>query len=75
MRSQNELPRDFHKFPSQIIHFLGIPVFFVFFVLLYRPEGTVSFLDMNRDIMEFNLIMVGCILLGVLVATRLAFSF
>ena len=75
MRSQNELPQDFHKFPSQIIHFLGIPVFFVFFVLLYRPEGTVSFLDMNRDIMEFNLIMVGCILLGVLVATRLAFFF
>ncbi len=75
MHSQNELSREFFKFPSQIIHFLGIPVFFVIFILLYRPESVVSFLEMGRDIMEFNLIMVGCILLLVLVGTRLAFYF
>ncbi len=76
MHSTNELARSFFKFPSQIIHFLGIPVFFVAFVLLYRPEAAVSFLETGQaDIMEFNLIMVGCILLLVLVGTRLAFYF
>ena len=57
MRTQNEISREFFKFPSQIIHFLGLPIFFFVFVLIYRPKTTIEFLDI-RGLMEFNLIIL-----------------
>lgn len=74
MRTQNEISREFFKFPSQIIHFLGLPIFFFVFVLIYRPKTAIEFLDI-RGLMEFNLIILSCILLLVMVGTRLAFFF
>ncbi len=75
MRTQNEIPREFFNFPSQIIHFLGIPFFFIVFVLLYKPEATISFLGEGKGTMEFNLIIVSCIIMLTLIITRLAFFF
>ena len=72
MRTQNEISREFFKFPSQIIHFLGLPIFFFVFVLIYRPKTTIEFLDI-RGFMEFNLIILSCIQLLVMVGTSLAF--
>lgn len=75
MRSPNEISRTFFRFSAQIVHFLGLPLLFAIFILLYRPENTIAMLDMGRDIMEFNLVIVSCILFGTLLTTRLILFF
>ena len=47
MRTQNEISREFFKFPSLLIHFLGFLIFFFVFVLIYSPETTIEFLDIR----------------------------
>ncbi len=71
MREQNEIPGVYFKFPTQILHIIILPVFLVVFTLLYRPEKLVHFLDMGRDILDFNIIIIGCILLVTLLLTRM----
>lgn len=71
MRSQNEIARAFFRFPAQILHFLGLPLLFAVFILLYRPENAISMLDMGRGLTDFNLVIVSCIMLGTLLVTRL----
>ena len=75
MRSPDEIAKTFFRFNTQIVHFLGLPLLFAVFILLYRPENAINMLDMGRDIMEFNLVIVSCILLGTLLITRLIMFF
>lgn len=54
-----------------LAHVLVIPSFLLFFVLIYSPGWIVDMLDMNAGMHTFNLLMVMCIVLGVLCASRI----
>ena len=75
MQNNKGISRSFFDFPVQIVHFVGLPVFFLLFILIYEPSGIVAFLDEGGVYMEFNVVILACILLLVLVGTRLAFFF
>lgn len=60
--------------PSTILHILVVPFFFFCFMLLYNPLSmTTDLLDRSGDEGVFNLTMLTCILLGVVVIFRMAF--
>jgi len=54
-----------------LAHVLIIPVFMLFFVLIYLPKWMINLLNMGADRWIFNLLMVICIVLGVLCASRI----
>ena len=56
-----------------LLHILVIPVFFLCFVLLYQSEWMYDFLSMGlgSDRLVLNVLMLMCILLGVLCASRI----
>ena len=69
----NRIPPIFHKFWPQLLHFVVPPVFFVAFVLLYRPDSICSFMDMGRGLLSFNVTISACIIFGVIFSFRLIF--
>lgn len=66
----NNLPSTFGKLPSQTLYILGIPLFFISFVLLYEPRTVLSLLDMGEEMLSFNATIIMCILLGVMIISR-----
>jgi len=70
-----EIPVVFKKFWVQLLYFLTVPSFFLFFALMYDPFRIQEFYNMGRDLMSFNLTMVFCIILLTLVGLRLLFFF
>lgn len=75
MQKNTGIPKAFFRFPTQIVHFVGLPVFFLLFLLVFRPAGIMEFLDAGGVYLEFNVTILATILLLVLVGTRLAFYF
>ena len=67
--------KHLYGWPSFVLHSAIIPLFFFVFVLLYNPVGFQQFLDMGRGLTVFNLTMLSCILLGVVVLFRLLLHF
>lgn len=59
--------------PTMLLHILVIPVFFLCFVLLYQSEWMYDFLSMGlgSNRLVLNVLMLMCILLGVLCASRI----
>ena len=54
-----------------LAHVLIIPVFLLFFVLIYLPEWMINMLNMDAGRWIFNLLMVTCIVLGVMCSSRI----
>lgn len=75
MQNNRSIPQAFFRFQTQIVHFVGLPLFFLLFLLVYKPEGIIKFLSEGHLYMEFNVTILSTILLLVLVGTRLAFYF
>lgn len=65
------IPNKLLSVPSLLAHVLGIPAFLLFFVLIYSPGWIVDMLDMGAGRKTFNLLMVMCIVLGVMAASRI----
>ena len=65
----------FFKLTFQILHVLVIPLVFMAFLLLYRPQRMVELLDMGSGRFDFNVVILSCILLGVEGLMRTAFFF
>ena len=65
------IPPKLLSVPSLLAHVLIIPAFYLFFVLIYHPAWVIDLLDMNADKMIFNLLMMMCIVLGILCASRI----
>lgn len=61
----------FYRFNVQLLHILMIPFTFAVFVLVYRPFDLDDFLDMGQGMYAFNLTMITCIILVVLLITRM----
>lgn len=69
---QKSLPHTFKKFTTQIVYFLVVPFFLLVFAALYTPFHIDSLLDTEttRASYSFNITMVMCILLVVMVISR-----
>ena len=65
------IPPKLLQVPSLLAHVLIIPAFYLFFVLIYHPAWMIDLLDMHADKMIFNLLMMMCIVLGILCASRI----
>ena len=72
-KSNNNTFRHILAVPTMMLHIFVIPVFFLGFILLYRSEWMIAFLGMgmNSTRLVFNVLMLMCILLGVLCASRI----
>lgn len=70
MAQTNLLPPAFTRIVSLVTYMLGIPVFFLVFTILYRPQYEYRLLEMGRDMFSFNVTIVSCILLGVMILSR-----
>lgn len=68
--TKTTLPGHFTRFSVQIVYVLILPVFFLVFMTLYRPERLVAFFTMERDLFAFNVTILSCIMLGVVLISR-----
>ena len=66
----NKIPAIFSKLSSQLLYLLGIPAFFLCFMLIYQPAHATQLLDMGKDMLSFNTTIIMCILLGVMITSR-----
>lgn len=67
-----QIPNTMLSITSLLMHVLAIPVFFLCFTLIYCPEWIVNYLKTGQNqIVVFNTLMLMCIMLGVLCASRI----
>ena len=66
----DKLPTIFSKLRSQLLYILGIPAFFLCFMLIYQPALATQLLDMGQGMLNFNTTIIMCILLGVVIISR-----
>ena len=66
----DKIPAIFGKLSSQLLYLLGIPAFFLCFMLIYQPALATQLLDMGKDMLSFNTTIIMCILLGVMIISR-----
>ena len=66
----DKLPAIFHKLSNQLLYILGIPAFFLCFVLIYQPSHATTLLQMEQNMLSFNTTIIMCILLGVMLISR-----
>lgn len=69
------IANNLYGWQSFVIHIFVVPFFLFDYILLCRPFGMDSALDMGRGLYVFNLTMLCCIVLAVLALTRAAFHF
>ena len=63
----------FRSFWVHFFYVVGLPIFFVGFVILFRPESSFDFLDYAAGRYSFNLSIVVAIIFGLLVLSRLLY--
>jgi DNA-binding LytR/AlgR family response regulator len=66
----NKIPAIIGKLQSQLLYILGIPIFFLTFMLVYKPTAATRLLDMGSNMLGFNCTIIMCILLGVMIISR-----
>lgn len=64
-----------YSFSSQIVHFVGVPVFFFLFVMIYSPLDVKEYMDNGWGGTDFNMTIVSTIILLCLVGMRLMMYF
>lgn len=71
--TMSKLPEIFGRFVTQIWFILFPPGFFLYFMAVFQPFGTVEALGMGRNLFFFNTVMLMCIMLVVLLISRMIF--
>lgn len=71
----NRIASSLKNMKMQTVHFLGVPVFFLLFTLVYNPFGFLGFLETRALGVGVNLVIVLCIMAAVLTGTRLTLHF
>lgn len=66
-----KVPHSMLSVNTLLLHVIGIPAYFLGFLLIYRSQWMVKFLDAGRDQMIFNTLMLTSILIGVLCISRI----
>ncbi|MCF0178552.1 MAG: LytTR family transcriptional regulator [Bacteroidales bacterium] len=71
MLQRNSLtPKNFQHPGTQILHILGIPAFFITFVIVYKPFNFETLLTFEKAKFHFNTIMIAAIMLVIYTASR-----
>ena len=73
MGNSNFVTSSLLSVPALLLHVLALPVFFLGFILGYQSTWQVSFLNAGLGTV-FNALMLMCILIGVLSASRIPMS-
>lgn len=55
---------------SQLAYILLVPSFFLVFITLYQPHSITEFIAMNGERLTFNVTLLACIILGVMLCSR-----
>lgn len=71
----NRIADSLKSMKMQTVHFLGLPVFFLLFFLVYNPFDFQGFLHTRAFGVGVNLVMLLCIMTAVLCGTRLTLHF
>ena len=66
----NTFPSIFRKLRCQLLYIMGIPAFFLSFMLIYQPSHAANLLEMEQNMLSFNTTITMCILLGVMLISR-----
>lgn len=66
----SKIPSSLLSVPTLLTHVLAMPAFFLGFILIYDSEWIRTFLDAGLGVV-FNALMLTCILIGVLCASRI----
>lgn len=66
----NKIPRSILSVTTLLLHVLAMPVFFLGFILIYQSDWMLRFLNAGLGVV-FNALMLTCILIGVLCASRI----
>ena len=69
------LPDIFKRFSTHAFYFSVVPFFVFIFGALYRPFGLDSLLDFPKASYSFNITMIMCIVLLVMIASRMILYF
>lgn len=65
------VPASILSVATMLLHILAVPVFYLGFILVYESQWIDLFLDANRNMLVFNALMLTCILIGILLASRI----
>lgn len=63
----------FTNIASQVLYVVIVPLFFLGFTILYRPERLVSFLSIYSYPYGFNVTIISLIILGVMIISRVIY--
>ena len=66
-----KIPKSLLSVTVMLWHVLAMPVYFLGFILFYKSAWMVRFLDANREMTIFNTLMLMCILIGIMCASRI----
>lgn len=66
-----KIPQSLLSVTVMLWHVLAMPVYFLGFILFYHSQWMVRFLDANRGMTIFNTLMLMCILIGIMCASRI----
>lgn len=69
------VPAKFKLLTTQLLYILVIPFFFLCFVAIYKPFDLESILSKGSVSFTFNIVMIMCILLVVMIVSRLTVYF
>ena len=73
--SSKSLPDIFKKFATQAFYFAVVPFFFLIFTALYKPFNLDVALNTDKTSFSFNIVIIMCIILLVVVASRMILYF
>lgn len=66
----SKLPSIMTALRSNLVFILAVPLFWLCFVLLYKPAAIVQLLGMGADMLHFNTTIIMCVLLAVMIISR-----
>ena len=67
----NKIPASVLSVTTLLLHVIAMPLFFLGFILLYDSNWISDFLNADKEMLVFNALMLTCILIGVLCASRI----
>ena len=66
----NKIPSILTTLRSNLVFLLTIPTFWLFFTISYKPQMLFNFLNMDSELYNFNVTIIMCILLGMMLISR-----
>jgi len=65
-----KIPQSILSIQAMLVHILAMPVFYLGFILIYQSKWMMHFLEAGLGVV-FNVLMLMCILIGILCASRI----